>query len=187
LPIEVNFVSGKGELGELTGSLGNVMKESVKVAFNYAKSCLETNTSDFAKELKILKKCKINVHAPEGAVPKDGPSAGLALTTAIISALSGQKISTEIGMTGEITLSGRVLPIGGLRNKSIAAQRAGLKTIFIPQKNEKDIEDIPSEVRKDLKIVLVSKYSEILEKLFPLKSNFTLLKKDHSEKVETIT
>jgi ATP-dependent Lon protease len=185
LPIEANFVSGKGELGELTGSLGNVIKESAKVAFNYTKSYLETNTSTFAKELKILQKCKVNIHAPEGAVPKDGPSAGIALTTAIISALSGKKIPTDIGMTGEITLSGQVLPIGGLRNKSIAAQRAGLKTIFIPQKNEKDIEDIPSEVRKGLKIILVSKYSEILEKLFPLKSNFTFQKKDYSEKVET--
>ena len=185
LPIEANFVSGKGELGELTGSLGNVMKESVKVAFNYTKSCLETSTNDFAKELKILKRCKINVHAPEGAVPKDGPSAGIALTTAIISALSGQKIPTDIGMTGEITLSGQILPIGGLRNKSIAAQRAGLKTIFIPRKNEKDIEDIPSEVRKDLKIILVSKYSEILENLFPLKSDFTLSKKSHLEVAET--
>ena len=161
------------------------MKESVKVAFNYTKSCLETNTSDFAQELKILKKSKINVHAPEGAVPKDGPSAGIALTTAIISVLSKQKIPTDIGMTGEITLSGQVLPIGGLRNKSIAAQKAGLKTIFIPRKNKNDIEDIPSEVRKDLKIILVSKYSEILENLFSLKPNFASLKKDYTEKVGT--
>jgi ATP-dependent Lon protease len=162
------------------------MKESVKVAFNYTKSCLETSAGDFANELRILKKSKINVHAPEGAVPKDGPSAGIALTTAIVSALSGQKIPTDIGMTGEITLTGQVLPIGGLRNKSIAAQRGGLKTIFIPRKNEKDIEDIPSEVRKDLKIILVSKYSEILENLFPQKSNATFRKKGYSEKVETL-
>ena len=157
------------------------MKESAKVAFNYTKSCLEKDTNNFAKELKILQKCKVNVHAPEGAVPKDGPSAGIALTTAIISALSRQKIPTDIGMTGEITLSGRILPIGGLRNKSIAAQKAGLKTIFIPQKNKKDIEDIPSEVRKDLKIILVSKYSEILDNLFPTKSNFTVLEKNFSK------
>src|SRR5262249_14703823 len=147
----------------------------------YTKSYLENNASNFSKELKALQKCKVNVHAPEGAVPKDGPSAGIALTTAIISALSGKKIPTDIGMTGEITISGQVLPIGGLRNKSIAAQKAGLKTIFIPQKNEKDIEDIPSEVRKDLKIILVSKYSEVLGNLFPEKSNFTVLERGLSK------
>ncbi|CAJ0845049.1 7991_t:CDS:10 [Entrophospora sp. SA101] len=150
--------------GEATGKLGDVMKESVKVAFNYVKSYLEKenekNSQKFKKELAVFKSHNVNLHVPEGAVGKDGPSAGITVATAIFSALMGQKVSSEIGMTGEITLTGRVLPIGGLKEKSIAAHRSGLKTIIIPKANEKDIEDIPPEIRQNLTIVMVEEYEE---------------------------
>ena len=133
------------------------MKESVEVAFKYVKG----NCEKFGIDLKTLKSSDIDIHVPEGATPKEGPSAGTALTTAIISSLTKQAIPTDVGMTGEIDLLGNVLPIGGLREKAIAAHRSGLKTIFIPQKNEKDLEEIPSEVKKDLNIILVSEYEQI--------------------------
>ena len=157
LPIQVRYSPGKGKLGSLTGSLGTIMKESAQVAFNYVKANYEVFNLDWKK----LEGNDLHIHAPEGATPKEGPSAGTALTTAIISSLSEQAVPADIGMTGEIDLLGNVLPIGGLREKAIAAHRSGLKTIFIPQKNERNIEDIPAEVRKDLKIILVSKYGEI--------------------------
>ncbi|RHZ37404.1 endopeptidase La [endosymbiont GvMRE of Glomus versiforme] len=178
LPIEVNYHSGKGELGKLTGSLGEVMKESAMVAFNYIRSYLEevkdkTNTEEEKEKIEnylaTFNKSNFNLHAPEGAVKKDGPSAGIAITTAILSSLTKQTIPADIGMTGEITLTGNVLAIGGLKEKAIAAHRSKLKTIFIPKKNERDIKDIPTEVRKELKIILVSKYWEVWESLFPPK------------------
>lgn len=161
LPIEVNLVTGKGELGRLTGSLGKVMKESAEVAFSYVQSYLEENKKTFKKALALLRKRDVNVHAPEGAVEKEGPSAGIALTTAILSALTNQKVPTDIGMTGEITSKGKVLEIGGLKEKAIAACRSELKTIVIPKSNEKDIEDIPEEVRQELKILPVEEYEEV--------------------------
>ena len=133
------------------------MKESVEVAFKYVKG----NCEKFGIDLKTLKSSDIDIHVPEGATPKEGPSAGTALTTAIISSLTKQAVPADVGMTGEIDLLGNVLPIGGLREKAIAAHRSGLKTIFIPQKNEKDLEEIPSEVKKDLTIILVSEYEQI--------------------------
>jgi ATP-dependent Lon protease len=169
LPIEVSYYSGKGELGKLTGSLGEVIKESAAVAFNYVRNYLEEikdRASIEEKEkiegyLATFNKSNFNLHAPEGAVPKDGPSAGITIATAILSALTNQVIPADIGMTGEITLIGNVLAIGGLKEKAIAAHRGKLKTIFIPKKNEKDIKDIPAEIRKELKIILVSKYREV--------------------------
>ena len=168
MPIEVNYYSGKGELGKLTGSLGDVIKESATVAFNYVRSYLEEikDQASIEKEkiesyLATFNKSNFNLHAPEGAVPKDGPSAGITIATAILSALTKQIIPADIGMTGEITLTGNVLAIGGLKEKAIAAHRGKLKTIFIPEKNEKDIKDIPAEIRKELKIILVSKYREV--------------------------
>ena len=160
LPIEVNYYSGKGELGKLTGSLGNVMKESAAVAFNYVRSYLEETKDRVNAEnhLATFNKSNFDLHAPEGAVPKEGPSAGIAIATAILSTLTKQAVYADIGMTGEITLKGNVLAIGGLKEKAIAAHRSKLKTIYIPKKNEKDIKDIPLEVRKELKIILVSKY-----------------------------
>lgn len=158
LSIEVSLSPGKGKL-LLTGKLGDVMKESAHAAFSFIRSR--------AKELNIdpdfNEKNDIHIHVPEGAVPKDGPSAGITMATALISALTGKPVRKEVGMTGEITLRGRVLPIGGLKEKSLSAHRAGLKTIILPKDNEKDLDDIPESVREDLTFVLVSHLDEVLE------------------------
>ena len=161
LDIEVTTYPGKGGL-LLTGKLGDVMKESAQAAFSYVKH----NAKDLGIDEELFQKFDVHIHVPEGATPKDGPSAGVTLTTALVSALSGKPVDCHIGMTGEITLRGAVLPIGGLREKSIAAHRSGLTKIFIPQENERDIEDIPEEVRKELEIKPVSHVSEILASIF---------------------
>lgn len=161
LPIEVNYFKGKGNL-VLTGKLGEVMKESATIALDYIKA----NSITFNIPDSFFAEHDIHIHVPEGAVPKDGPSAGITLTTAIISALTGKPVSKDIGMTGEITLRGHVLPIGGLKEKSISAHRSGLKTILIPKVNIKDLEDIPEEVKKKLNIVPVEFYSEVYDFIF---------------------
>ena len=161
LDIEVTTYPGKGGL-VLTGKLGDVMKESAQAAFSYVKSHMEEHQID----PKYLESHDVHIHVPEGAVPKDGPSAGVTLTTAIVSALSHRSVDCHIGMTGEITLRGSVLPIGGLREKSIAANRSGLTKIFIPIDNERDIEDIPVEVRDVLEIKPVAHISQILNEIF---------------------
>ena len=161
LDIEVTTYPGKGGL-VLTGKLGDVMKESAQAAFSYVKS----HANDYGISQEFLEKNDIHIHVPEGAVPKDGPSAGVTLTTALVSALTNKPVDCHIGMTGEITLRGSVLAIGGLREKSIAAHRSGLKKIFIPQENERDIEDIPEEVRAVLTVKPVSHISEILDEIF---------------------
>ncbi|WP_240374685.1 endopeptidase La [Bacillus piscicola] len=159
LSIEVSLAKGKGEL-TLTGKLGDVMKESARAAFSYIRSR--------ADELKIdpdfHEKLDIHIHVPEGATPKDGPSAGITMATALISALTGRKVKKEVGMTGEITLRGRVLPIGGLKEKAMSAHRAGLTTVLIPKDNEKDLEDIPESVRNGLTFITVSHLDEVLQK-----------------------
>lgn len=161
LDIEVTTYPGKGGL-ILTGKLGDVMKESATAAFSFVKAHAE----EYGISKETLANNDVHIHVPEGAVPKDGPSAGVTLTTALVSALSGKPVDCHIGMTGEITLRGSVLPIGGLREKSIAASRSGLKKIFIPEENERDIEDIPEEVRNVLEIVPVSHISQILNSIF---------------------
>ena len=161
LDIEVTTYPGKGGL-VLTGKLGDVMKESAQAAFSYVKA----HASEYQISQETLEKNDIHIHVPEGAVPKDGPSAGVTLTTALVSALSNRPVDSHIGMTGEITLRGSVLPIGGLREKSIAAHRSGLRKIYIPEENERDIEDIPQEVRDELVIVPVKHVSEILNTIF---------------------
>lgn len=161
LDIEVTSYPGKGGL-VLTGKLGDVMKESAQAAFSYVKAHCQEHKID----PKYIETHDIHIHVPEGAVPKDGPSAGVTLTTALVSALSNRPVDSHIGMTGEITLRGSVLPIGGLREKSIAANRSSLKKIFIPIENERDIDDIPEEVRKQLEIQPVSHISEILNAIF---------------------
>lgn len=174
LPIEVNFFKGKGNLA-LTGKLGEVMKESATIALDYIKA----NSGLFEIDPSVFATNDIHIHVPEGAVPKDGPSAGITLTTAIISALSHKPVSKDIGMTGEITLRGHVLPIGGLREKSISANRSGLKTILIPKANLKDLEDIPEEVKKKLKIVPVEFYREVYDIIF--KDNRVKIKQEEAQ------
>lgn len=158
LPIEVNFFEGTGNL-LLTGSLGDVMKESARIALSFIKS----NYKELGVELEIINKNDIHIHVPEGAVPKDGPSAGITLTTALISAFTGIKIPYNLAMTGEITLRGKVLPIGGLKEKSIGALRSGIKNVIIPYNNLNDIEEIPEEVKNNLNYIPVKNYSEIYE------------------------
>ncbi|AGN37393.1 endopeptidase La [Bacillus paralicheniformis] len=158
LSIEVSLSPGKGKL-ILTGKLGDVMRESAQAAFSYVRSK--------AEELNINpdfhEKHDIHIHVPEGAVPKDGPSAGITMATALVSALTGRPVSRNVGMTGEITLRGRVLPIGGLKEKALGAHRAGLKTVIMPKDNEKDIEDIPNSVREGLTFIPVAHLDEVLK------------------------
>lgn len=158
LQIEVSLSPGKGKL-VLTGKLGDVMKESAQAAFSYIRS----KTEELNIDPNFHEKHDIHIHVPEGAVPKDGPSAGITIATALISALTGRPIRREVGMTGEITLRGRVLPIGGLKEKSLSAHRAGLTKIILPKDNEKDIDDIPESVRNELEFVPVSHLDEVLE------------------------
>ncbi|MBU5214532.1 MULTISPECIES: endopeptidase La [Heyndrickxia] len=158
LQIEVSLSPGKGKL-VLTGKLGDVMKESAQTALSFVRS----KAIEFKLEEDFYEKYDIHIHVPEGAVPKDGPSAGITIATALTSALTGIPIRKEVGMTGEITLRGRVLPIGGLKEKTLSAHRAGLTTIILPKDNEKDIDDIPESVRGDLKLIPVSNMNEVLK------------------------
>ncbi|MFZ3588361.1 endopeptidase La [Bacillus sp. DJP31] len=158
LSIEVSVNPGKGKL-ILTGQLGDVMKESAQAAFSYIRS----RASELKIDPEFNEKNDIHIHVPEGAVPKDGPSAGITMATALVSALTGRAVRKNVGMTGEITLRGRVLPIGGLKEKSLSAHRAGLTTIIIPKENERDLDDIPESVRNDLNYVLVAHLDEVLK------------------------
>ena len=156
LPVEVTYYKGKGQL-VLTGKLGDVMKESAQTALSYVKA----NAERFNIDPNLFKENDVHVHVPEGAIPKDGPSAGVTMATAIFSAMSNKAVRSDVGMTGEITLRGLVLPIGGLKEKSIAAHRSGIKKILIPRENERDIDDIPQEVKDNLEIVVVSNIEEV--------------------------
>lgn len=162
LEVQGVLIPGKGTLN-LTGTLGNVMKESAEVAFTYVKS-------NFAKykidENEFLEKKNIHLHFPEGATPKDGPSAGITITSAILSVLTGREIRQDIAMTGEITITGEVLPIGGVKEKVIGAHRAGIREVILPEDNRPDITDIPHEVAKDMKIDFVKNYDEVEELVF---------------------
>lgn len=151
LPIEVNNFKGKGSL-ILTGHLGDVMKESASIALDYVKA----NAEKFGISYDIFNDLDIHIHVPEGAVPKDGPSAGVAITTAIISCLSKRPVDPNLAMTGEVTLRGNALPIGGLREKSLAALRCGIKTIIVPKGNKKDVDELPKEVKKSLTILYMN-------------------------------
>lgn len=158
LNIEVSLYPGKGKL-LLTGKLGDVMKESAQAAFSY----IRAKSEELNIDPQFNEKNDIHIHVPEGAVPKDGPSAGITIATALISALTNRPVRREVGMTGEITLRGRVLPIGGLKEKSMSAHRAGLTHIIIPEENEKDLEDIPDSIRDDLTFIPVSHLDEVLK------------------------
>lgn len=158
LPIEVSVMPGTGKL-ELTGQLGDVMKESAKAGYSYVRA----NAHKYGIEGNFYKEKDLHIHVPEGAVPKDGPSAGVTMITAIISALSGIKVKHNVAMTGEITLTGRVLPIGGLKEKSLAAYRAGITTVIIPKDNEKDLIKIPKVVKSKINYILADKIDIVLE------------------------
>lgn len=158
LPVEVTVMQGKGKL-QLTGQLGDVMKESAEAGYSYVRA----NAEKYGINADFYKEKDIHIHAPEGAVPKDGPSAGVTMITAMVSALSNKKVKHNVAMTGEITLTGRVLPIGGLKEKTLAAFRAGIDTIIIPKANEKDLKKIPKQVLSKIKVILAEKIEDVLE------------------------
>lgn len=161
LQIEVNVMPGKGDI-KLTGQLGDVMKESAQIGLSYIRAI----SKKWGINKEFFKENDIHIHVPEGAVPKDGPSAGITMATAMLSAATGKKVRADIAMTGEITLRGRVLPIGGLKEKLLAAKNAGIKTVCVPKKNEKDVEEVSAEITKGLEIVYVESMDEVLEQAF---------------------
>jgi ATP-dependent Lon protease len=167
LSVEVNIMAGKGNL-QLTGQMGDVMKESAQAAFTYIRS----HAADLGIESNSFDKFDVHIHIPEGAIPKDGPSAGIAMTLALISAITKRPVKANIAMTGEITLRGRVLGIGGLKEKVLAAIRAGVKTVIFPRGNEKDLAEIPAYVRKRLNLMPVAHLDEV----------FAIAFKDQSER-----
>ena len=152
---------GKGEL-ELTGQLGDVMKESAIAGISYIRSV----SDEFDLNQDYFKDYDIHIHIPEGALPKDGPSAGITMATAVLSALSGKKVKANVAMTGEITLRGRVLPIGGLKEKILAAKIAGIKTVLDPKQNEKDVDEISKEIKSGLDIYFVENMKEVISYAF---------------------
>jgi ATP-dependent Lon protease len=175
LSIEAVIMPGKGGV-TLTGKLGDVMKESIQAARSYVRS----RARFFGIKSKFFEKHDIHLHVPEGATPKDGPSAGVAMCTSIVSALTGNPVRKDVAMTGEISLRGRVLPIGGLKEKLLAALRGGLTTVLIPKENEKDLEEIPDNVKRELKIVPVTTVDEVLS-LALLNPLVPILKEDVDE------
>ncbi|MBQ3037868.1 MAG: endopeptidase La, partial [Clostridia bacterium] len=158
LSVEVNVMKGTGKI-ELTGNLGDVMKESAMTAVSYIRS----KSDELKIEEDFYKTRDIHIHVPEGAVPKDGPSAGITIATAVASALTNIPVKCDVAMTGEITLRGNVLPIGGLKEKSLAAYRAGIKTVIIPDENCRDIEDIPEQVRDEMKFITAKTMDTVLD------------------------
>jgi ATP-dependent Lon protease len=162
LYIEVTRTPGKGDL-KLTGQLGEVMRESAQIAYSYVRA----QASELNIDSALFAESDIHVHVPAGAIPKDGPSAGIALVTALTSLFTGSPVRHDVGMTGEITLRGRVLPIGGVKMKVLAAHRAGLTTVVLPKHNEADLEDLPDDVRQDMHFVLAETIDEVLETALP--------------------
>jgi ATP-dependent Lon protease len=158
MPVEVAVLEGKGGL-QMTGQMGDVMQESGQAALTYIKS----RAAQLNIDLEVFERMDIHVHMPEGGIPKDGPSAGITMATAIVSALTGRPVFKHVGMTGEITLRGRVLPIGGVREKVLAAHRAGLKTVILPEKNLKDLVELPKTAKSELKIIPVKHLDEVLQ------------------------
>ena len=158
LSIEVNVMKGTGKV-KLTGQLGDVMQESAAAALSYIRS----HSDELKIDSDFYERNDIHIHVPEGAVPKDGPSAGITMATALASAFTERPVKNDIAMTGEITLRGRVLPIGGLKEKSMAAYRAGIKTVIIPEENKPDIDDIPREIRDNMKFIPVSSMDTVLK------------------------
>jgi ATP-dependent Lon protease len=158
MPVEVLLLEGKGNL-QITGQIGNVMQESAQAALSYLKSRARTLNID----TELFDRMDIHIHIPEGAIPKDGPSAGITIGTALASALTGREVRKQVGMTGEITLRGRVLPVGGVREKVLAAHRTGIKTVILPLRNKKDLVDLPRKARNDLNIITVEHMDQVLD------------------------
>jgi ATP-dependent Lon protease len=155
--IEATRMKGNGGL-QITGQLGDVMKESAQAALSYVKA----HATDLSIEADAFEKFDLHIHVPAGAIPKDGPSAGITIATAIASLMSNRPVRHQTAMTGEITLRGKVLPVGGVKEKILAARRAGITTVLLPAKNEKDLVDVPAHLRKDLKLVFVKDIGEVL-------------------------
>ena len=151
-------MKGKGNL-TLTGQLGDVMKESAQAALSYVRS----RAKNLGIRDEIFSKTDLHIHVPAGAIPKDGPSAGITMATSIASALTGRAVSKSIAMTGEVTLRGRVLPIGGLKEKTLAAKRMGIKKVIMPKRNKKDLEDIPKYVKKDMEFIFAETMDDVLK------------------------
>jgi ATP-dependent Lon protease len=156
--IEATRMFGTGKL-QLTGQLGDVMKESAHAALSYVRA----NAQRFGIQKDFLEKSDVHIHIPAGAMPKDGPSAGITMFTALVSLLTGIRVRHDVAMTGEISLRGRVLPIGGLKEKTLAAHRAGIKRVIVPERNKADLEEVPKEVRDELEFVYVTRLEEVLE------------------------
>jgi ATP-dependent Lon protease len=159
--IEATRMKGKGSL-TLTGQLGDVMRESAQIAHSYVRSKAE----QLGISPDVFEATDVHLHVPAGAIPKDGPSAGVALSMAMASLFSGRTVRGDVGMTGEVTLRGRVLPVGGIKMKVLAAHRAGLTTVILPKRNEKDLDDLPAEVRSDMRLVLVERIDEAMTVAF---------------------
>jgi ATP-dependent Lon protease len=157
LQVEAILVPGKGKIS-ITGKLGEVMQESAQAANAYVRA----RAASFGIKPNVFEKRDIHIHVPEGAVPKDGPSAGVAMITALVSALTGIAVRRDVAMTGEISLRGRVMPIGGLKEKLLAALRGGLKTVLLPKENEKDLAEIPDNVKKGLNLIPVETVDQVL-------------------------
>ncbi|MDA8434142.1 MAG: endopeptidase La, partial [Nitrospiraceae bacterium] len=156
--IEATTMMGKGHL-TLTGQLGDVMKESAQAALSFIRS----KASTLGIKEDVFSKVDIHVHVPAGAIPKDGPSAGITIATALASVLTGRAVNKNIAMTGEVTLRGRVLPIGGLKEKTLAAKRMGIKTVIVPKRNKKDLEEIPRYIKKDMQFVFADSMDQVLK------------------------
>jgi ATP-dependent Lon protease len=156
--VEATRMKGKGEF-TLTGQLGDVMRESARIALSYVRS----KATELGVDAEQFAQTDVHVHVPAGATPKDGPSAGVAMTMAIASLFTGRTVRGDVGMTGEMTLRGRVLPIGGVKMKVLAAHRAGLSTVILPRRNERDLEDVPEDVREKMSFVLVDRIDEALK------------------------
>ncbi len=158
MPVEVLLMDGKGNL-QITGQIGNVMQESAQAALSYLKS----RSQQFSIDPQVYEDLDIHIHIPEGAIPKDGPSAGITICTALVSAYTGREVRKDVGMTGEITLRGHVLPVGGIREKVLSAHRSGLKTVILPKRNAKDLVDVPKRARSELQLVLVDHIEQVLD------------------------
>jgi len=156
--VEVTKMEGREDF-ILTGQLGDVMKESARAALSW----IRANANRLGVEREVFEKHTLHIHVPAGAIPKDGPSAGITMATAMVSALTGIPVRKDVAMTGEITLRGRVLPIGGLKSKILAAHLSGARIVILPRKNEKDLRDIPDEIRKQIKLILVDSMDQVLE------------------------